>query len=187
MVSHMDQGDTRRKKTRLLLLVLVGCACLVVLVLGFALLTSSSGLLRARAAANEASAITSLRAVLSAQATFAASCGHAYYARSLTTLGRRPKDGGEAFLPPELAGVDRVRRSQYEIWIEAPTTTEVAQACNGAGPNELTRRYVVRAEPVDGGGTRYFAMTERGDIYQSSRPVRFGADGRAEPPAAPLF
>jgi type IV pilus assembly protein PilA len=51
------------------------------------------GLLRARISGNEASAIGSLRAVSSAQSTFAASCANGMYAQDLTTLGSGPSGG----------------------------------------------------------------------------------------------
>ena len=51
------------------------------------------GLLRARISGNEASAIGSLRAISSAQSTFAASCANGQYAQGLDTLGTGPSGG----------------------------------------------------------------------------------------------
>ena len=48
------------------------------------------GLLRARMAGNEASAIASLRAISSAQSAFAASCASGFYAPTLALLGTPP-------------------------------------------------------------------------------------------------
>ena len=58
------------------------------------------GLLRARISGNEASAIGSLRAVSSAQSTFAASCGGGGYAEP-GGARQRPL-GGSAFISPDL-------------------------------------------------------------------------------------
>ena len=55
---------------------------IVVAIIGIIAAISVPGLLRARMAGNEASAIGSLRAVNSAQSTYAASCGTGFYAPS---------------------------------------------------------------------------------------------------------
>ena len=52
------------------------------------------GLLRARMAGIEGSSIGSLRAINSAQSSYAASCGSGFYAPSLVSLAT-PPDGGE--------------------------------------------------------------------------------------------
>ena len=60
------------------------------------------GLLRARQSGNEASAIGSVRAVNSAQTTFAASCGGGGYAATLVGLSTAPP-AGVPFISPDLA------------------------------------------------------------------------------------
>ena len=72
------------------------------------------GLLRARISGNEASAIGSLRAVSSAQSTFAASCANGMYAQSLQTLGSGPS-GGSAFISPDLGASATVTKSGYTV------------------------------------------------------------------------
>jgi hypothetical protein len=172
---------------RLLVFVLLGCAALVGLIVGLAFMAARPGLDNARRQANEASAIASLRLVTVAQMTFAATCANNSFARSLRILGLPPRDGGQAFAPPDLSAADRVTRSRYTIWIEAAPAAAATSACNGAAPGDLADRYVVRAEPLEGGGTRYFAVTEKGDIFQSDRTITFDASGQAEPPAKPLL
>ena len=61
---------------------------IVVAIIGIIGAIAVPGLLRARMAGNEVSAIGSLRAINSAQATYAASCGGGYYASSLPRLGQ---------------------------------------------------------------------------------------------------
>ena len=67
---------------------------IVVAIIGIIAAIAVPGLLRARMSGNEASAIGSLRAVNSAQATYAASCGFGFYAPTLVLLGTPPTVGG---------------------------------------------------------------------------------------------
>ena len=59
-------------------------------------------MLLARQSAGAASAIGSLRALHSAQLTFALTCGGGFYAPNLTTLGRAPVGSPEGFISPNL-------------------------------------------------------------------------------------
>ena len=59
---------------------------IVVAIIGIIAAIAIPGLLRARMSGNEASAIGSVRAVHSAQATFAASCGGGGYANTMLQL-----------------------------------------------------------------------------------------------------
>src|SRR6476469_3202277 len=63
---------------------------IVVAIIGIIAAIAVPGLLRARISGNEASAIGSLRAVSSAQSTFAASCANGLYAQSLNDLALPP-------------------------------------------------------------------------------------------------
>src|SRR5215471_15165454 len=74
---------------------------IVVAIIGIIAAIAVPGLLRARISGNEASAIGSLRAVSSAQSTFAASCANGLYAQTLDILGTGPS-GGSAFISPDL-------------------------------------------------------------------------------------
>ena len=61
---------------------------IVVAIIGIIAAIAVPGLLRARISGNEASAIGSLRAVSSAQSTFAASCANGLYAQTSTARHR---------------------------------------------------------------------------------------------------
>ena len=69
-----------------------------VAIIGIVAAIATPELLRARVAGNEASAIASLRAIYSGQATYASSCAHGGYAQSLEDLAIAPA-GGAAFCP----------------------------------------------------------------------------------------
>ena len=60
---------------------------IVVAIIGIIAANAIPGLLRARMAGNEASAIGSLRAINSSQQAFSSACGHGMYAADLTILG----------------------------------------------------------------------------------------------------
>jgi hypothetical protein len=82
-------------------------------------------LLRARISGNEASAIGSLRAVSSAQSTFAASCANGMYAQGLATLGTGPS-GGSAFISPDLGAAATATKSGYNVSMAGSSATGTA-------------------------------------------------------------
>ena len=127
------------------------------------------GLLRARMSGNEASAIGSLRAVNSAQSTYAASCGSGYYAPTLVNLATAPTvAGGDGFIGPDL-GSDPSLKSSYTITATSGAAAAGAQAsCNGAAAGTVVSTYFVSAAPAAGGGARYFGTNAGGTILDQS-------------------
>src|SRR5438874_3744609 len=87
---------------------------IVVAIIGIIAAIAVPGLLRARISGNEASAIGSLRAVSSAQSTFAASCANGMYASPLDTLvtGRT---GTSPNISPEVGSSAAVTKSDYTV------------------------------------------------------------------------
>src|ERR1700710_2196228 len=86
---------------------------IVVAIIGIIAAIAIPGLLRARMAGNEASAIGSVRAINSGQAAFASSCAGGGYAYSLPQLFAAPP-GGQGFIGPDLA-TDGVAKSGYLV------------------------------------------------------------------------
>ena len=158
---------------------------IVVAIIGVIASVAAPGLLRARMAGNEASAISSLRAVNAAQAIFAASCGGGFYAPSLEALGTPPSDGGDGFIGADL-NADPSVKSAYTITMTggAPATGTPA-SCNGVEAGGLVTSYFVGGEPQEGGGVRHFGTNQGGTIYFiSGAPVpvtQRGAPPGAEP------
>ena len=142
---------------------------IVVAIIGIIAAIAVPGLLRARQSGNEASAIGSVRAVNSAEATYAASCAGGGYAQSLADLGKAPTSG-VPFISPDLVGGVK---SGYNVALGTPTATTVvttaANTCNTAAADALAG-YYVHVEPVTVGSTgqRSFAADNRGTIYQKS-------------------
>ena len=130
------------------------------------------GLLRARMSGNEASAIGSLRAVNSAQSTYAASCGSGFYSPTLANLATAPTvPGGDGFIGPDL-GTDPSLKSAYSIAVTGGAAAAGAPAsCNGAAAGTVVSTYFVGADPAAGGGARFFGSNQGGTIYQSTATV----------------
>src|SRR3954470_14610449 len=138
---------------------------IVVAIIGIIAAIAVPGLLRARISGNEASAIGSLRAVSSAQSTFAASCANGMYAQDLTTLGSGPS-GGSAFISPDLGAAATVTKSGYSVSMSGTAATG-STACNGA--TGLAAGYHAWADPVSTStGTRYFFTNTTGTIWQAT-------------------
>ena len=75
---------------------------IVVAIIGIIAAIAVPGLLRARMSGNEASAIGSLRAINSGEASFSSSCAAGGYAGSLSDLVKVPTSGGQGFISPDL-------------------------------------------------------------------------------------
>ncbi|MBI2828155.1 MAG: prepilin-type N-terminal cleavage/methylation domain-containing protein [Acidobacteria bacterium] len=144
---------------------------IVVAIIGIIAAIAVPGLLRARQSGNEASAIGSIRAINSAEATYAASCGGGGYAQTLEDLALAPALG-VTFISPDLATTGATK-SGYTFTLEAGTDADVVMAqadtCNGAGADAIASFYA-HAEPVTVGSTgqRSFASDHRGTIYQKA-------------------
>src|SRR6476646_3863305 len=96
-------------------------------------------LLQARQAASAASAIGSMRAINSAELTFALTCGSGFYAPNLTTLGRAPANSREAFISPNLATSNSVSRSGYVIEVDGAAWSGAPGSCNGLAVGEAAQ------------------------------------------------
>jgi prepilin-type N-terminal cleavage/methylation domain-containing protein len=156
---------------------------IVVAIIGIIAAIAVPGLLRARISGNEASAIGSLRAVSSAQSTFAASCANGLYAPNLTALGTGPS-GGSAFISPDLGAAATATKSGYQVSMAGTAGTATAAACNGTAGASLTTGYHAWADPVSTStGTRYFGTNTTGTIWQSTSSLSSMDDSST--PASP--
>ena len=143
---------------------------IVVAIIGIIAAIAVPGLLRARMSGNEASAIGSLRAINSGEASYSASCAAGGYAVSLEDLVKAPT-GGQGFVSPDL-NTTGVTKSGYKVTLEADKASGVstigtkANTCNGAAADPVSSFYA-KAEPVtlNGTGTRSFATDTRGTLF----------------------
>ena len=89
---------------------------IVVAIIGIIAAIAVPGLLRARIAGNEASAIGSLRAINSANLNWMTNCAAGRgYADSLDDLGMPPTSGGQPFISPDLSLTTTISKSGYDI------------------------------------------------------------------------
>ena len=151
----------------------------VVAVIGILAAVAVPGLLRARIAGNEASAIGSMRVVNSAQQAYLTTCGGGYYASNLTILGD-PAPTGAPFISPDLSTGAIVLKGGYRLTMaEGSDASEaVRDGCNAAGTADLLySSYYATNSPTVAGmtGTRWFWTNSLGTIYTADSDI-FGAE-----------
>jgi type IV pilus assembly protein PilA len=150
---------------------------IVVAIIGIIAAIAIPGLLRARMAGNEASAIGSLRAINSGQSTFSSSCASGGYAQSLGDLFKAPGTSNAGFISPDIAS-NGVVKSGYLVSLGpgADTTTVVAAgaSCNQAVAAAIPS-YFAESHPstVGSTGQRAFGTDQRGTIFQSLAGTTF--------------
>jgi type IV pilus assembly protein PilA len=168
---------------------------IVVAIIGIIAAIAVPGLLRARMAGNEASAIGSLRAVNSAELTYSTTCAQGY-ATDLAELAKAPASGGQPFISPDLSAAAgaSVTKSGYSLTYtsagQIATAPGSCTAANNTGPLPYAN-YTLTADPVSwqSSGSRNFGTSELQTLYfiqgAASTTVTFtGGIGNA--PAAAL-
>ena len=144
---------------------------IVVAVIGIIAAIAIPGLVRARMAANESSAIATLRVVNSSQMSYAASCGNGFYASDLTILGD-PAPVGMPFISPELSVAATVSKTGYTLDM-AEGTEAINASRNGCNPSgtaaALFSSYYAVNQPVFpyATGARWFWTNSLSTIYFS--------------------
>jgi type IV pilus assembly protein PilA len=161
---------------------------IVVAIIGIIAAIAIPGLLAARRAGNEASAIGSMRAISSGEATYASGCGNGFYAVSLADLGKVASGSG-AFVSADLipsAGGDSVQKSGYSVEVTEAGPESTLSNCNDADGTP-TAGFNATATPLTPTtGTRHFAVNEGAAIYQGTEAVTFDGSTRAPDGGSPL-
>lgn len=140
---------------------------------------AATGLLRAKATANEATAIASVRATSSGQKAYAIACGAGAYASSYLILGASPPAGGPGFISADLGLAVTPQKAGFRYVI-------TAGAGSIAGPNDCNgvatiTAYYATAMPLSFiSGSRSFAINGNGVVWQLR-----GGTAPAEPFGAP--
>ena len=142
---------------------------IVVAIIGILAGIAVPGLLRARMAGNEASAIGSMRAINSAQITYAATCGGDGYAQNLADLAAPPITGGDAFIGADLNANGVVKSGYIVLLAPGANSTPVRVAANTCNATNSFSTYHATATPASPGqtGTRAFATNNSGAIFQN--------------------
>jgi prepilin-type N-terminal cleavage/methylation domain-containing protein len=145
---------------------------MVVSIIGILASMAIMSLWRARAAANEAAAISSLRTISSAQIAYTASCGRGHFATILTTLAGHPPLSPVPYLPPDLTTGAVIQKSGFRIQM-GPSAAAVLGPLDCVGIQTQTG-YYAWAEPLLFGstGNRSFAtLSPTGVIWMDFAPV----------------
>jgi prepilin-type N-terminal cleavage/methylation domain-containing protein len=160
---------------------------IVVAIIGIIAAIAVPGLLRARMAGNEASAIGSLRAINSSQQAYASSCANGFYGRTLLVLGTPIAVGQSAFISPDLGVAGPVSKSGYSVNLSgtAPTTAPAVAPCNGV-VGDLVASYKGWADPGSPGstGVRFFFTNTSGTIFQHTASLAGDANQVGAPATA---
>ena len=136
----------------------------VIAVIGIVSAISIPAMLRARRSGNEAAAIGSLRALNSAESSYAAAAGKGGFSPTLATLAASCPGSTVGFISPDLS-TDPAVKSGYTITMAASASSAPGPTdCNGVGTETA---YYVTAIPVSAGlsGLRGFATTGAGTIF----------------------
>ena len=143
---------------------------IVVAIIGIIAAIAVPGLLRARIAGNEASAIGSLRAVNSANLNWMTNCAAGRgYADSLDDLGVPPISGGQPFISPDLSLTTAISKSGYDITYAA-IGVQQASLTTCSPITTATQGYDVFAAPSSPNttGVRYFGTNENNALFEDA-------------------
>jgi type IV pilus assembly protein PilA len=144
---------------------------IVVALIGIIAAIAVPGLLRARVAGNEASAIASLRTINSSQQAYMSSCGNGFFASRLTILAD-PAPTGAGFISPNLGAADTVDKSGYRLTMAEGSEAlgAIRDGCNPSGTaGNLFSSYYASNQPITAGvsGTRWFFTNTLGTVFFS--------------------
>jgi type IV pilus assembly protein PilA len=144
---------------------------IVVAIVGILAAVAVPGILRARVASLESAAVGSMRAIISAETTYASSCGHGGYAQTLDDLSKPATGSVQLFISPDVPA-NGVAKSGYIMNVSADLSASVVvsglSTCNESTLDAVSG-YFAEAHPVSIGisGQRSFATDTRGSLYAS--------------------
>jgi type IV pilus assembly protein PilA len=144
---------------------------IVVAIIGIIAAIAVPGLLRARIAGNEASAIGSMRAVNSAQADYNGL--NRGYALTLITIGTTCVAQPIAFLSADLTGLATVRKSGFDVTMNGGTGGAAIAGVTDACGQGVQTAYYASATPQTLGttGNRAFVTDANMAIWQDTSGV----------------
>lgn len=141
-------------------------------------------LMRARGAAQSASALSTVRVVNSSQLSFAVTCGSGFYAPDFQTLGVAPPNSITAFLPAELSSGASFLKQGYTFTMYATPLSGAPPTCNGKPAGTSAPGYAVIGDPLDPvGNPHFYGSNADGTIYQHSASL-YSAMPESGPPSA---
>jgi prepilin-type N-terminal cleavage/methylation domain-containing protein len=141
----------------------------VIAIMGLLSTLAIPGLMRARGAAQSASALGTMKVVNSAQLSFAITCGLGFYSPEFRTLGVIPPSAIEAFLPPEMSSDVTFIKSGYTFSMAGTGLPGAPASCNGLPAGAAASGYAMVADPLDvttAADPRFFGTNADGAIYE---------------------
>jgi len=122
---------------------------------------------------NEASALSSMRAIAVAQSQFALTCGGTKYAATLEVLAQPVPQTGHAFISPDLALPNGFEKSGYKFQMTAKPIDGAPPACNGGAVAET---YIATADPVKPGvsGAQFYGLNADRVIFTDTEKTFTG-------------
>ena len=144
---------------------------IVVAIIGIIAAIAVPGLLRARIAGNEASAIGSLRAINSANLNWMTNCaGGRGYSTSLENLGQPPTSGGQPFISPDLSATGTITKSGYTVTYAAVGTQQTGVATCVTAITTAEQGYDALAAPTSPNttGVRFFGTNENNALFEDA-------------------
>ena len=162
---------------------------IVVAIIGIIAAIAVPGLLRARIAGNEASAIGSMRAINSANLNYMTNCLQGGgYAEDLGALGTPPTAGGQPFISTDLGVTGTINKSGYNITYSSSGTavTPAAPCVTGATGRP---EYLAAAAPTGAGttGIRYFGTNQVQTVFEHTAAITaISTAGVATPGGTPI-
>jgi type IV pilus assembly protein PilA len=139
----------------------------VVALVGLLMTLAIPGLMRARGAAQVASAIGTVRTINSAQLSYAITCGLGFYAPDFPTLGMKPPSANEAFLGADMTSGPTFNKSGYNFSLAGTPLAGAPATCNGLGAGAAAPGYAMVADSLDPvQNNRFFASNADGVIYE---------------------
>lgn len=142
---------------------------IVVTIIAIITAIASASLIRSRSAANEASAIASMRVTSSSQKAYATTCGNGAYATSYIVLGTGI-GAGAGFVSADLGSSLTPVKSGYQFSLAAGQGSQ-------AGPPDCVVRPTITHFYASGvplstwSGARSFAITANGTVWQVNSPT----------------
>src|SRR5690242_1377 len=126
---------------------------IVVAIIGILAAVAVPGILRARIASLEAAAIGSMRAINSAETTYASSCGHGGYAQTLDDLSKPAAGSAQLFISPDVPA-NGGAKSGYIMNVSPDVSASVvvvgSLTCNAA-THDAVSGYFAEGHPVSVG------------------------------------
>ena len=126
----------------------------VIALIGLIASMAIPGLMRAKSAAQSASALGSLRVINSAELSYAITCGLGFYSPDLPTLGIPPPGSPDAYLPEDMAAGFTFIKSGYNFSLAGTPLGSAPATCNGLAAGLASPGYAVVADPLDPRPTR---------------------------------